>query len=71
MKTFAAVLLMCGASTLTSAQTTFNGAGLTFVYPIMSKWASEYHKVNPNVQVNYQSIVSGGGIRQVPEGVVD
>ncbi len=71
MKNFATMLLICVASTLISAQTTLTGAGSTFVYPIMSKWASEYHKMNPNVQVNYQSIGSGGGIRQVSEGVVD
>ena len=44
---------------------TLNGAGSTFVYPLMSKWSSEYQKVAPNVQVNYQSIGSGGGIRQL------
>ena len=54
-----------------TAQTTINGAGSTFVYPIMSKWASEYHNENSNAQINYQSIGSGGGIRQVMEGTVD
>ncbi len=42
-----------------------NGAGSTFVNPLMSKWSAEYQKVAPNVQVNYQSIGSGGGIRQL------
>jgi len=42
-----------------------NGAGSTFVYPLMSRWSSEYQKVDPKVQVNYQSIGSGGGIRQL------
>jgi phosphate transport system substrate-binding protein len=42
-----------------------NGAGATFPYPIYSKWFSEYSKQHPNVQINYQSIGSGGGIRQV------
>lgn len=42
-----------------------NGAGSTFVYPMMSKWSAEYQKVVPSVQVNYQSIGSGGGIRQL------
>jgi phosphate transport system substrate-binding protein len=42
-----------------------NGAGATFPYPIYSKWFSEYNKLNPNVEINYQSIGSGGGIRQV------
>ncbi len=48
-----------------------NGAGATFPYPIYSKWISEYQKDRPNVQVNYQSIGSGGGIRQVIKGTVD
>jgi phosphate transport system substrate-binding protein len=53
------------------AQTTLNGAGATFPYPIYSKWFSEYHKEHSNVEVNYQSIGSGGGIRQVQAGTVD
>jgi phosphate transport system substrate-binding protein len=48
-----------------------NGAGATFPYPIYSKWFSEYSQQNPNVKINYQSIGSGGGIRQVTEGTVD
>lgn len=42
-----------------------NGAGSTFVYPLMSRWSSEYQKVDPRVHINYQSIGSGGGIRQL------
>jgi phosphate transport system substrate-binding protein len=56
---------------LASAQTTLNGAGATFPYPIYSKWFSEYHNAHSDVQVNYQSIGSGGGIRQVIAGTVD
>jgi phosphate transport system substrate-binding protein len=52
-------------------QTTLNGAGATFPNPMYSKWFSEYHKVHPDVQVNYQAIGSGGGIRQVLSGTVD
>src|ERR1700753_2058900 len=48
-----------------------NGAGATFPYPIYSKWFSEYSQAHPNVKINYQSIGSGGGIRQVSEGTVD
>ena len=48
-----------------------NGAGATFPYPIYSKWFDEFHKRNPEVQINYQSIGSGGGIRQVTDGTVD
>jgi phosphate transport system substrate-binding protein len=47
------------------------GAGATFPYPLYSKWFDEYRKVDPNAQINYQSIGSGGGIRQVTEGTVD
>jgi phosphate transport system substrate-binding protein len=54
-----------------AAQTNLNGAGATFPYPIYSKWFSEYHKANSNVQINYQSIGSGGGIRQLTAGTVD
>ena len=53
------------------AQTTLNGAGATFPYPIYSKWFSEYHKQHPEIEINYQSIGSGGGIRQVLAGTVD
>jgi phosphate transport system substrate-binding protein len=47
------------------------GAGATFPYPMYSKWFDEYHKKNTNIEINYQSIGSGGGIKQVTEGTVD
>ena len=47
------------------------GAGATFPFPIYSKWFSAYNKLNPDIQINYQSIGSGGGIRQVTEKTVD
>ncbi len=50
---------------------TLNGAGATFPYPIYSKWFDEYHKAKPDVQINYQSIGSGGGIRQFTAKTVD
>ena len=53
------------------AQTTLNGAGATFPYPIYSKWFNEYHNEHSDIQINYQSIGSGGGIRQVQAGTVD
>jgi phosphate transport system substrate-binding protein len=66
------LLLLCVLPTLPAvAQTTLNGAGATFPYPMYSKWFSEYHKLHSDVQINYQSIGSGGGIRQVTEGTVD
>jgi len=48
-----------------------NAAGATFPYPIYSKWFDVYHTAHPNVQINYQSIGSGGGIRQLQAGTVD
>ena len=66
--------LVCFLMLLTSAaaaQTNLNAAGATFPYPIYSKWFNEYHKKHPNIQINYQSIGSGGGIRQVLAGTVD
>jgi phosphate transport system substrate-binding protein len=50
--------------------TQITGAGATFPYPIYSKWFSEYNKLHPDVEVNYQSIGSGGGIRQITNGTV-
>jgi phosphate transport system substrate-binding protein len=52
-------------------QTTLNGAGATFPYPVYSKWFSEYHKLHSDIEINYQSIGSGGGIRQVIAGTVE
>ena len=71
-----AMLLMCVLMALPVAlplmgQTTLNGAGATFPNPMYSKWFSEYHKVHSDVQINYQPIGSGGGIRQVTAGTVD
>jgi phosphate transport system substrate-binding protein len=66
------LLLVCALLAVPAiAQTTLNGAGATFPYPMYSKWFSEYHKLHPDIQINYQSIGSGGGIRQVINGTVD
>jgi phosphate transport system substrate-binding protein len=64
-------LLCLALSVPAFAQTTLNGAGATFPYPMYSKWFSEYHKAHPDVEINYQSIGSGGGIRQLLAGTVD
>ena len=58
-------------SVLVHAALSINGAGATFPYPVYSKWLDEYQKKNSQVQINYQSIGSGGGIRQITEGTVD
>src|ERR1700680_2578490 len=48
-----------------------NGAGATFPYPIYSKWFDEYHKLHEAIEINYQPVGSGAGIKQVTEGTVD
>ncbi|MGB7846111.1 MAG: phosphate ABC transporter substrate-binding protein PstS [Candidatus Acidiferrum sp.] len=58
--------VLCAANSLL-----INGAGATFPYPIYSKWFDVYHSKNPNIEFNYQSIGSGGGIKQITEGTVD
>ncbi len=66
------IALLCVALAIPAfAQTTLNGAGATFPYPMYSKWFSKYHDAHPDIQFNYQSIGSGGGIRQVLAGTVD
>lgn len=68
------LFLLCLAATVSaqSGQTMLlNAAGATFPYPMYSKWFDVYHTQHPNIQINYQSIGSGGGIRQVLAGTVD
>jgi phosphate transport system substrate-binding protein len=66
--TAAAALALAGV-TLTAA-TQINGAGATFPNPIYTKWFSEYNKLHPDVQINYQAIGSGGGINQIQHKTV-
>src|SRR6202046_4374377 len=63
-------LLGIAAAIGVSAET-INAAGATFPEPIYQKWFQEYHKAHSDVQINYQAIGSGGGIRQLTEGTVD
>lgn len=65
------VLLMMLLGSISLAQTKLNGAGATFPNPIYSKWFDEYHKLHPDIEINYQSKGSGAGIRQLTEGTVD
>ena len=66
------ILAVAVATGVASAQQVLiNAAGATFPYPMYSKWFDEYHKKFGNLQFNYQSIGSGGGIKQVTEGTVD
>src|ERR1700686_652337 len=67
--TLALILGLCATAARTATQIT--GAGATFPNPMYSKWFDQYHKMHPDVEINYQSIGSGGGIRQVIEGTVD
>ncbi len=70
-KRFLAAALACAATVAVSAQKIqINGAGATFPNPIYSKWFSEYNKLHSNVEINYQSIGSGGGIRQITNQTV-
>lgn len=68
-----AILVGLGLASFIVAQGTLSitGAGATFPYPMYSKWFDEYHKKNSSLEINYQSIGSGGGIKQITEGTVD
>jgi phosphate transport system substrate-binding protein len=66
----AAALVVCASASVANAQK-LNGAGATFPYPIYSKWFTEYSASHGSVQINYQAIGSGAGIRQVTSGTVD
>ena len=66
------VLLVLGTVAMAEGgQVLLNAAGATFPYPIYSKWFDQYHQAHSNVQINYQSIGSGGGIRQLLDKTVD
>src|SRR5262245_63842760 len=72
MKTFTVAVALAAASLLAlgcelsgSNKIRLNGAGATFPYPLYSKWFFEYNKLRPDVEINYQSIGSGGGVRQL------
>lgn len=84
IRSFGCLLLVCSvlfgcnskkSETGSAPVTAAGGAGIiaagsSFVYPVMSRWISDYHAKNPNVQINYQSIGSGGGIQQLKKGLV-
>ena len=65
------LLAVVSLATAAQAETLVNGAGATFPYPLYAKWFSEYAKVNSAVKFNYQSIGSGGGIKQITARTVD
>jgi phosphate transport system substrate-binding protein len=63
--------LFAAAGAMAASAETINAAGATFPAPIYQKWFEEFHKAHPDIQINYQAIGSGGGIRQLVEGTVD
>lgn len=65
-----ASLLTVAASSASAAPSQLNGGGSSFIYPVFSQWANTYHK-QTNEKINYQSIGSGGGIRQITQRTVD
>ena len=71
---FRAIILVLAAlligSTVSAQTIQINGAGATFPYPIYSKWFAEYNRIHPNIEINYQPIGSGGGIRQLTNQTV-
>src|SRR3984885_2861763 len=71
-----AVAILSSFSLLTSCNSSpstvdLNGAGSTFVYPVMGRWIQDFQQSHTNVRINYQSIGSGGGIQQVKSGTID
>jgi phosphate transport system substrate-binding protein len=62
---------LAGVTAIGVSAETINAAGATFPAAIYQKWFEEFHKAHPDIQINYQSIGSGGGIRQLTEGTVD
>jgi phosphate transport system substrate-binding protein len=73
----ASALILSGFGFLTACNSSsgndvaLNGAGSTFVYPVMGRWIQDFQRTHTNVHINYQSIGSGGGIQQVKTGTVD
>jgi phosphate transport system substrate-binding protein len=64
-------LLLTAAGSMAASAETINAAGATFPAPIYQKWFEDFHKAHSDIQINYQAIGSGGGIRQLTEGTVD
>src|SRR5690349_24560687 len=64
-KLFAGVAGVALAGTVLGAVVQINGAGATFPAPIYTKWFAEYNKLHPDIQINYQPVGSGAGIRQI------
>ena len=70
-RTLGMTIALAALAGVAAAALSLTGAGATFPYPMYSKWFSDYHKLHDDIEINYQSIGSGGGIKQVTEGTVD
>ena len=73
---FLSILIMAACNSKPAFEVSQNseqiiGAGSTFIYPVMTRWINDFHGSHPAVQINYQSIGSGGGIQQLKKGLVD
>ena len=64
-------IFLSSSGSLAQRQIELNGAGATFPYPLIDTWRVEYQKIRPDVSINYQSIGSGGGVKQFTEKTVD
>lgn len=71
LKMFSLCLLVLTGSFANAAPTLINGAGSTFAAPLYAKWIAEYRAIDTSVEINYQAIGSGGGVRQFIAGTLD
>src|SRR6516165_401986 len=71
LASFAVAATLLAGSAARADSLLINGAGATFPFPLYSKWFNEYNQKNPDLKFNYQSIGSGGGIKQITEKTVD
>jgi phosphate transport system substrate-binding protein len=65
------IALFAAVGAMAASAETINAAGATFPAPIYQKWFEKFHKAHPDIQINYQALGSGAGIRQLSEGTVD
>src|ERR1700681_1823668 len=68
---FAAAFTACGGNGGSNSEIRLTGAGATFPNPLYQKWLSAYGKLHANVKIDYQSLGSGGGIKQIQARTVD
>src|SRR5215813_7157586 len=66
-----AVLLTSLLTPEAQSQTTLRGGGATFPYPMYARWFAEFHKLHPDIEIEYEAIGSGAGVREITAGVFD